>query len=133
MRDDAELRLFQLVVCLAAIIPLAAGGAGVWFGPAMIHRSLAGDPDLESHFRYLSGLLLAIGVAFIVSAFSLKRRGGLFQALGLIVVTGGLARLLEAARTGFAGGPHRLALVMELLVVPLLMLWAARLARRTRV
>lgn len=132
LREGTERRLFQAVVCIGAVVPILAGAAGAWLGPAMIHRQLAGNPDLDSHFRYLSGLLLALGAAFVVAAFTLERRSGLFRALGLIVITGGLARLLGALRFGFPGEAHRFALVMELLVVPALLLWLRRLERQRR-
>ena len=86
--------------------------------------------DLDSHFRYLSGLLLGIGLGFAACIPSLERRGRLFRALGLVVVAGGLARLWSLADAGAPTGPHLAALFLELGLVPLLVLWQARVARR---
>ena len=99
----AELRLFQLVVIVAALVPITAGAAGVWRGPAMISNAVTHSADLESHYRYLSGLLLGIGIAFVVGVADVGRRAGLLRALGFIVVMGGLARLLGAALGGISG------------------------------
>lgn len=123
----AEKRLFQLVVLVATIVPVAAGAAGVWLGPGMIHAGLPSTPDLDSHFRYLSGLLLGIGFAFAWTLVRLDQRANVFRVLGLVVICGGLSRLSGVARQGVPGTAHSLALVMELLVVPTLLLWLGRI------
>ena len=126
---STERRLFQITVLMATIVPISAGGSGVLIGPAMIHGALSAPPDLDSHFRYLSGLLLGIGLAFAWAVPRVEQRVGLFRALGLIVIVGGLGRLLGAIEEGAPGTAHRFALVMELVVVPALLLWLRRLER----
>lgn len=125
----AERRLIQLVVFIAALVPIAAGAAGVWKGPHMTGVSTP-NVDLDSHFRYLSGLLLGIGLTFMFCAARIERQGLLFRALGLIVVVGGLGRLYGASLSGLPGAGHRFGLVMELLVVPALLLWHYRIEHR---
>lgn len=93
MDIQEERRLLQGAVALACLVPLGAGRAGVVLGPAMIAAELAPNPDLDSHFRYLSGLLLGIGIGFAASLPTLERRSQLVAALSLAVVAGGLARL----------------------------------------
>lgn len=124
-----ERRLFQIAVLVATIVPITAGAKGALIGPAMIHGALPATPDLDSHFRYLSGLLLGIGLAFAFAVPRLEKRAGLFRTLGLIVILGGLSRLLGAIEQGAPGSAHRFALVMELGVVPLLLLWLGRVER----
>lgn len=126
-RAAAERRLFQIIVLIASIVPIAAGAAGVFIGPVMIHSVASASPDLESHFRYLSGLLLGIGFAFVACAADLDRRVELYRALSLIVILGGLGRLLGAIESGGPSGANRFAFVMELAVVPLLLLWFHRI------
>lgn len=130
MTSGSETRVFQCVVCIAAIIPLTAGAAGALIGPTMIHGVSKPSADLESHFSYLSGLLFGIGTAFVFSIIELRSRALLFQALGLIVVLGGVARLFALMRVGLPGLGHWFAFVMELGVVPLLLLWHRRILRR---
>jgi hypothetical protein len=128
-----ERRLLQLAVALACLVPLGAGLAGVVQGPAMVVADMAGaHPDLESHFRYLSGLLLGIGIAFALSIPTIERRSELFMILSGIVVAGGMARLANLLISGAPSRPHVLALWMELVVVPLLFAWQRRVARRFR-
>ena len=129
---NGERRLLQLAVAVACIVPLSAGAVGIVQGPAMIpHISEAStDADLQSHFRYLSGLLFGLGVAFAATVPSIERRSEVFLGLCGAVVAGGLARLLGV----FAAGPptrvHQLALLMELVVVPLLLVWQRKISRR---
>ena len=123
----AERRIFQGVVLIASFVPIAAGAAGVLTGPRMLYGVANPSPDLESHFRYLSGLLLGIGMAFVTCAADVVRRATLFRALSLIVVLGGLGRLLAAIEHGSPTGANRFAFVMELLVVPLLLVWLGRI------
>lgn len=118
MNPAIERRLLQVAVALAGVVPVSAGlwgVLGVW------------KPD--SHARYLSGLLLAIGLIFWWAVPTLERRGTVVRTLTFVVFMGGLARLAGAARTGFPPDVA-LPLVMELGVTPLLALWRERLARR---
>jgi hypothetical protein len=127
---SAERRALQAAVAFACLTPIAAGAAGALQGPAMLEGAAQAGVDLESHFRYLSGLLLGIGLAFAAVIPAIERATGLFRTLGLIVFVGGLARLLALFGDGLPGAGHRYGLVMELVIVPLLVLWQARVARR---
>lgn len=133
MTQHSERRLLQIAVAIACLVPLLAGGAGVIEGPDMAGgKAIARSADLGSHFRYLSGLLLGLGIAFAASIPTIEKRGELFAALSFLVVVGGLARLASLLTDGAPGTAHMLALVMELGVVPCLFLWQRRVARRFR-
>lgn len=120
-----------MTVALACLVPLGAGAAGVVQGPAMIGDAAAGGAsDLDSHFRYLSGLLLGLGIGFAASIPTIERRSELFLVLSAIVVAGGLARLGALLVLGPPNLPHVLALGMELVVVPLLFAWQRKVALR---
>lgn len=125
-----ERLLLQIAVALASLVPIGAGMAGMILGPTMVGDSAA-PQDMHSHFRYLSGLLAMIGLVFLGSVPRIEAHGGRFRLLGAIVVMGGLGRALGWIMDGPPVGAHRAALIMELLVVPLLMLWQARVARAT--
>ena len=129
MSPAAERRLLQVAVAAACLVPLLAGGLGVLRGPVFAGGQ-AGTIDLDSHFRYLSGLLIGIGLVFLACIPTIERRTTLFRILAAIVFVGGLSRLLSLAELGLPGGGQRFGLVMELGVVPLLALWQGRLARR---
>jgi hypothetical protein len=130
LSPSLERRLLQLAIAVGCLVPLLAGGAGVLRGPEMLKDVGIGSPaDLESHYRYLSGLLLGLGLGLAWCVPRIEARTGVFRMLGLIAVIGGLARLLGIALEGIPSGAHLVALGMEIGVVPLLLLWQARVAR----
>lgn len=127
----AEYRLLQLVVALACIVPLATGIDGVVRGAAMFTALARPAPiDLDSHFRYLSGVFLVMGLWFASCVPDIADKGARFRLLGAMVVGGGLARAWSWWDIGTPSRGDRLGLVMELAVVPLLLLWQAGVARR---
>lgn len=124
----AERRVLQAAVAVGGLVPVGAGGAGVLWGGPGLTDGCAGDCD--SHLRYLSGLLLAIGLVFWLLVPAIERQGRTFALLTGIVVTGGLGRLVAAINGGLPGPAMTAALAMELAVVPALMVWQRRVARR---
>lgn len=125
---DRERRLLQQAVGLGAVVPFAAGLYGVLFGPALTGTTM--NIALESHYRYLSGLLLAIGLCFWSTIPRIEEQTGRFRLLTLIVVVGGLGRLVGLMLTGVPTLTMLGGLAMELVVTPLLCLWQTRVANR---
>ena len=125
-----ERRLLQIAVAIACIVPLSVGFESLVEGVQVIRGVDAPSLDLDSHFRYLSGLLFGIGLAFLSCIPRIEAKGPLFRMLALIVVIGGLGRLVSAIDLGLPGRGHIFGLAMELGVVPLLALWQAGYARR---
>ena len=125
-----ERRALQVVVTVACLVPILTGLDGVLRGAAMF-KITAFPANLDSHYRYLSGIFLMLGLAFASTIPAIEHKGRRFRLLGAMVIMGGLARALSWAAVGAPGVGHRFGLVMELVVVPLLMLWQARVARLT--
>ncbi|MGE3332816.1 MAG: DUF4345 domain-containing protein [Rhodospirillaceae bacterium] len=123
-----EKRLLQIAVTTGCLVPLVGGALGIWRGPAMVSGAPVGD--LDSHFRYLSGLLLGIGLGYVSTIRGIESRGTRFQMLTAIVVIGGLGRLISLIAVGAPSTSMTAALVMELAVTPALALWQHRVARR---
>lgn len=140
-RSRASVRALQGAVSLAGLVPVSAGVAGVILGLGLADSppggigmagaatAVAGAPALDSHVRYLSGLLLAIGVAFWSLVPGIEARGPAFRMLTAIVVAGGLARLFGLLAIGVPPPAMLAGLAMELVVTPLLCLWQAAVAR----
>jgi len=120
-------RALQVAVAIGGIVPVSAGLAGIALGPGLA-GAVAASTDLDSHFRYLSGLLFGIGLAFWSTIPGIERNGAAFRLLTAIVFIGGLARLSDVFIHGLPGYPMIFGLGMELVVTPLLCLWQARLA-----
>jgi hypothetical protein len=124
-----ERRLLQLAVALGCSVPLLAGGAGMIEGPSMLRGvGSAVPPDLDSHFRYLSGLLFAVGLGFASCIPRIEAKTARFRLLALLVFVGGLGRLVSYAFVGTPGAGHVFGLGLELVAMPLLVVWQARAA-----
>jgi hypothetical protein len=124
-----ERRFLQIVVAIATLVPISAGAAGMLLGPRMLGADAVGSGGLDSHFRYLSGLLLGIGLGYLSTVRRIEVQGGRFLLLTGIVVTGGIGRLLSLLATGAQPRAMIAALGMELVVTPGLALWQYRVAR----
>jgi len=125
---ERERKLLQQSVAVIATIPAAVGLYGVLFGQA-----LTGDAvsiSAESHFRFLSGLLLGIGLCFWSTVPSIETKTNRFRILTLLVALGGLGRLAGLALTGLPSLFMVGGLILELVVTPILCLWQTRIANR---
>jgi len=123
-------RALQIVVAACSLVPISAGAAGIFLGPILVGSN--GAPDLDSHFRYLSGLLLGIGLAYLLTLRNIERRRAQYLLLGGVVVVGGIGRLISLLATGTPSTVMLLALAMELLVTPALTLWQLRISAPPR-
>jgi hypothetical protein len=123
----------QIAVTIASLVPISAGLAGAIFGASFLgwlDDATFDGRALDSHVRYLSALLVGIGVAFLATVPDIERHRSSFALLTAIVFAGGLARLAGLAASGI---PHRgmlFGLVMELVVTPLLWAWQRRIAAK---
>ena len=122
-----ERRLLQIAVLTGACVPVIAGGAGMIFGAAML--SDTADISLDSHIRYLSGLLLAIGIGFWAAVPAIETNTSHMRLLTCLVAIGGSARLAGAIVVGIPSIPMLFAISMELIVTPLFCWWQSRIAR----
>ncbi len=130
MTIATERRLLQVVVALACLVPLSVGGQSILHGPGFLGHPPMIPRDLDSQFRYISGIFFAVGIAFASCVPGIERHGPRFRLLGALVVAGGLSRLVSLASVGVPSKGHVFGFAMELGAVPMLMLWQASVARR---
>ena len=117
-------RAVQTSFAVAGIVPVVAGLWGVF-------HPLAGSLGSQlNHGRYLSGLLLAIGLVFWASIPDIERRTASIRVLTVVVVIGGVCRLLGVMMGDPLSAAVAGALAMELCVTPGLCVWQSRLASR---
>jgi len=128
-RLNTEKAALQCVVAVLAAVPVLAGLEGILDGPAFLAMQPPWPADLDSHMRYLSGILLAIGIAWYWCIPDIETKAPMFRFLAGVTVCGGIGRFVSLLALGPPSTGHRFALVVELLIVPLLVLWQARVAR----
>lgn len=129
MKIRMERRLLQCLIAVLALLPLFAGLAGVATGPRFLGVEAPWPVDLDSQLRFLSGVFLAMAIAWYACIPSIELKGSLFRLLAAFTVAGGLERLVSLVIVGPPSTGHLVGQVMELVVVPLLVLWQARIAR----
>ncbi len=117
----------QIAIGICGLVPVAAGLGGAVLGSSMLDDDTA-SISADSHVRYLSGLLLAVGLLFWGTIPRIERRGPTIRLLTAIVVVGGLARLAGIFTAGVPSPPMLFGLGMELVVTPLICLWQSRIA-----
>jgi hypothetical protein len=131
MNDKAyrlERRWLQISILMGACVPVLAGVMGMIYGGEMLSDST--DISLDSHIRYLSGLLFAIGIGFWAAIPDIEKKTSHVRLLAFLVVIGGAARLAGTIFIGIPSTPMLLAIGMELIVTPLLCLWQSRIATK---
>ncbi|MEP7004916.1 MAG: DUF4345 domain-containing protein [Sphingomonas bacterium] len=132
MNPRIEKRLLQAILAAACLVPLITGGWSILHGPGFLGHPPVIPVDLDSHFRYISGIFLAVGIGFASCVPRIEIKGSRFRLLGALVIMGGLSRMVSLIAVGTPSKGHLFAFAMELGVVPLLMLWQAGLAKRWR-
>lgn len=125
-----EKRLLQTVMAFTLLLPLSAALAGVLSGPRFLGRPPVIPTDLDSHFRYVSGLFLGMLLLFAACIPRVEHKGARLRMLGAMVILGGAARLWSLVNVGTPSAGHQVGLAIELVELPLLLLWQARIARR---
>ncbi|MEM0899777.1 MAG: DUF4345 domain-containing protein [Pseudomonadota bacterium] len=128
MQSRTEVTVFRSIVAVLALIPISAGAAGVFYGLSFPGFDVVSqNANASSHFRFLSGIFLAIGVAYWTVALAMGDWLRRFQLLAVLTVVGGLARGLSIFADGTPSTGHQMGLFMELGVAPLLLFRSTRL------
>ncbi len=114
-----------LAVALAVIgaVPVGTGLLGVVGG-----LSIGPGPDetsryFDSEYRFLNAVWLVVGLVLWWSLRQPARRAVVTRVVLGAAVLGGVSRLISAFAVGWPPLEFRLALVVELVVIPLLLAW----------
>lgn len=132
-RRSMQLRRFlQILVAVFSLVPILAGLDGMLLGSAMLEAHGSTNITMDSHFRYLSGLLLGIGLGFLSCLPQIELKTPRFQVLVGIVVLGGIGRLYSLIIVGTPSHGMMFGLGMELLMTPLLGLFQLSVAHQQK-
>lgn len=130
MTPFAEKRLLQAAMAITLLLPLSAALSGVISGPGFLGRPPLVPTDLDSHFRYMSGVFLGMLLLFASCIPRVEHKGARLRMLGAVVVLGGVARLWSLVSVGVPSIGHQVGLGIELVELQLLLLWQSRISRR---
>ena len=118
----------QIAAALAAFVPVSAGLSGMLLGERFLGE--VANVSSDSHFRYLSGILFAIGLSIWASLPRIETHRRRYVMVTLLVAVGGLARLYGLLTVGVPNAGMLFGLGMELIVTPALLLWQSRVVRQ---
>jgi len=130
MSTDGMGLWLRVAVAVGGLVPVSAGLAGVVLGSSiLVDIDSSARASADGHFRYLSGLLLGIGLGFWSTIPTIERQTVRVRLLAAIVVVGGMGWLIGLTVNGQPSGTMLFALTMELGVRPLLCLWQSQVSR----
>eukprot|EP01037_Dinobryon_pediforme_P012750 gene12754-12846_t len=94
------IQLLQIAIAIGCLVPVSAGLGGVLLGPDLIGQGNQININFDSHFRYLSGILFAIGLCYLSTIPQIEHQGRRFRMLTFLVFIGGLSRLYAYIQLG---------------------------------
>jgi hypothetical protein len=118
----------QIATAFSALALLGLGMAGVILGVQFMHG--VGTITVDNYFRLLSGILVGMGIVFLISIPHVERYRERFGILTFMIVLGGLAHLYSVSLHGIPSIGTLFGLFMELVYAPLLWLLQRHVARR---
>jgi len=125
---------FQIILGVLSLIPLL--GLVIGFGPGVAYFLPDGvdvPSSLDSQWRYLSGVYVAVTLAVWWTIPKPEERLAPIRLVCAGIVIGGIGRLISIAVYGLPDDPAMVVGVgIELILVPLLLLWQTRLAAKAR-
>lgn len=117
-----------LLVTLAALgaVPVASGTSGIVLGPAGLPGGGPVTSSMDSEYRFVNVFWAAAGLLLWWSLRRPEQRRAVTRLVLALAGLGGVPRLLSWSRTGPPHPVFRGALVLELVVVPAVLAWHAR-------
>ncbi|MET0865329.1 MAG: DUF4345 domain-containing protein [Nakamurella sp.] len=117
--------LIGLLAALGAV-PVATGTAGVLLGPAGAPGGGPTTASVDSEYRFVNVFWAAAGGVLWWTLRDAEKRARVTQLVLGLAAAGGVPRLLSWRRSGAPHPVFRGALVLELLIVPLVLVWHRR-------
>ncbi len=133
------MRAFTLFLKWLAPIPVLVGSlhlllgvhADVLLGARLPPEALA-DPVLDSQNRFYGVAFMAYGVLLYLCATDLRKYAAVFNTVIAFMFLGGAGRLIAMALHGMPSPPVILLALIELMGMPLLLLWYFRVSQSSR-
>lgn len=132
------MQAFALFLKLLAPVPIIVGllhvtmglGTDVLLGATVPPDTLR-DPVLDSQNRFYGAIFMAYGPLLFLCAQDIRKHALLLRIVGAFVFLGGVARLVSVALYGLPSVPVVGLIAIELIGIPLLLVWHAHLLKRS--
>jgi hypothetical protein len=131
MKTSASRRALQVAIALLALVPLGFGIRGLMVGASVLDTAApaVAAVALDNQVRFLSALWFSMGVLLLVALPRIERHALAIRFVGGAVFLGGVGRLISVLVVGSPLARLWASMLVELVLVPLLVVWQARVAR----
>lgn len=119
---------FAVVLALFGVIIIGISLAHFAIGPEAIIGGTAVNPTMAGEDRFFAGVFLCLGVALLWCARDVQRKRVYINVLAAAVFVGGIGRLVGLILVGTPHPFYIAMLALELVLPPLMVLAAARVA-----
>ena len=119
-------RALVIVLYVLGAVPVATGLLGIIAGPTGAPGGAPAVASVDSEYRFVNVFWLAAGLILWWTLRKAAERALVTRVVLIIAASGGIARLISWA---VVGPPHPVfigTIVLELVVVPLVIWWHAR-------
>lgn len=124
-----ERKALMVVLAVLGAVPIVSGLAGLLIGPTFIPGGSSTPVSVDNNYRFIDAYWLAAGVGLWWSLFRLEERAIVTRAILVIAVVGGIGRATSVMSVGWPNPVFGTALVLELVALPLVVWWHARVVR----
>jgi Domain of unknown function (DUF4345) len=130
------MRALKILVRILCIIPFATGIVDLLLGAnalstvgTQLSVEALTDPSLNSQLRFFAAIWLGFGVMLWYSTSDLTRHAVWFRLMCLALILSGIGRLISLVQFGVPAVPFVVAIIVEVVVIPLVLLWHWREVR----
>jgi Domain of unknown function (DUF4345) len=123
-------KALQIVLAILGLIPILTGGLDLIVGASSLNingasfsSEILNNVVLDSQIRFLGAIWLGIGIILYWILPSIERQTTLLRLLTGSIFLGGIGRLTSAILVGVPPTQFIGATVLELIGMPLLILW----------
>jgi hypothetical protein len=122
-------RGLQVTITIFSLLPLLVGVIGIVLGTARWLPTEMITADFDSHYRYIAGYYVSLGLLGLWVAPRIEQHTGLLRIICASILLGGLGRLVSMVQVGLPGPMAIVFTMFELCFPLLLLLWQAKVSR----